>query len=56
MLSCCSPVLLPTVPALMGVSGTSALYFNLALRRWFVARASDVLTENKRQVALAEDE
>ena len=38
-LSCCSPVLLPAALALMGVSGTSALYFNLALRRWFVALA-----------------
>jgi len=39
-MSCCSPVLLPAALALMGVSGTSALYFDLALRRWFVALAA----------------
>ena len=38
-LSCCSPVLFPAALALMGVSGTSVLYFNLALRHWFVPLA-----------------
>jgi len=38
-LSCCSPLLLPAALGLLGVSGTSALYFNLALRRWFLPLA-----------------
>jgi hypothetical protein len=39
-ISCCSPILVPTVAGLLGVSGSSLIGLNLALHRWFVPVAS----------------
>jgi hypothetical protein len=36
-MSCCAPVLLPSVLVLLGVSGTSLLSLNLWLHRWTLA-------------------
>lgn len=34
--SCCSPLLLPALAGLVGASGTTTLYLNLRVHRWFL--------------------
>ncbi|MGH7750447.1 MAG: hypothetical protein ACREQ5_37590, partial [Candidatus Dormibacteria bacterium] len=52
-MSCCSPLLIPAVAALLGASGTSLLALNLRLHAWFVPMTLVALTVLLLSAALA---